>query len=119
MQDQEVQFSPVSSGNADTTVSPQAAAFELVFPPDHVLCKLQALWADSQEPAAPVCLSLLSNTSAELTPFISDPSRELKRLHILLNHVARSWRRAPSSFYPATGWSPGCFCFPPWQGERN
>lgn len=79
-----------SQTSAEPISSQQNSVLQLVFPPDHPLCRLQALWAGTQGPAAPVCLSLRSSSFPNMPLRIPDPTRELKRLRILLSHAART-----------------------------
>lgn len=95
MQFTETHFPQVSSENTpesgvENTASQPNSALQLVFPPDHPLCRLQALWEGTQGPALPICLSVPYEPVPNTPLRVPDPDRELKRLRILLSHAART-----------------------------
>ena len=66
------------------------STLQLVFSPDHPLCRLQALWSGTDAPAPPICLTPRYDAASDTPLPLSAPDRELKRLRIVLNHAAHT-----------------------------
>lgn len=76
--------------NTDPHSSPPNFPLHLEFSSDHPLSKLHAFWTGAQASTSSVCLDLFSESSLGVSVSIPDPAQELKRLHIILSHAART-----------------------------
>lgn len=78
---------------ATTAVSadlPQPDGGDIVFPPEHPLCQLRALWSGNAGSSEPLHLSLLSDEYDPLPLLGENLPREVQRLRLLLTDTARA-----------------------------
>ena len=63
--------------------------YEIVFPAEHVLCQLWAVWTGQGAQGQSLRLSLAPEETGQPVP-LNDPARETKRIQVLLTHIAKA-----------------------------